>query len=279
MAHSSPIRVRFAIVGIFSALALAFLISPSNAQPGRPGGGIGGMPGRPITPLIPPIQPLRPPGGIGGMPGGIGGMPGGPGTTVYTWSCEKCKASLGTTTTPTSPHVRCPSCGVIFTGTTITPGGGGGFAPPITQPNPQPGFGMPPGLSPNTGGSGTSNPYVPPTGSGTTTPYTPPTSSEPTLPTNPAVGGSGSPPTSTPAPSGSPPTQTTPPSTSPPTDSSSSTTTPPRGSRSKTFALVGIGLGVILLLGALAALAFVVSNAAATKPAKRKPKRKVRDDE
>src|SRR4051794_11846168 len=66
MPTSSAFRVRFAIVGIFSLLALAFLLSPGSAQPGRPPGGIGGMPG-------------RPPGGVGGMPGaGMPGMPGRP---------------------------------------------------------------------------------------------------------------------------------------------------------------------------------------------------------
>src|SRR4051812_25098254 len=36
MSVSSAVRIRFAIVGIFSLLALGFLLSPSHAQPGRP---------------------------------------------------------------------------------------------------------------------------------------------------------------------------------------------------------------------------------------------------
>jgi hypothetical protein len=168
--------VRLVLTGILAVTAFGFVVRPGHAQPGRPpggltgvpGGGIAGTPGRPpggITGM--PGQPLRPPGSITGVPGGITGIhgagitgihgagiagihgggiaglpPGGfggfPGQTTYSWSCGKCKAHLGTTTTPHSHHTRCPVCGVIFTGTTVNPGGGGGGAPGGFAPVPAP---------------------------------------------------------------------------------------------------------------------------------------------
>jgi hypothetical protein len=149
-------------------------------MPGRPPGGITGTPGQPLRP---PGSITGMPGGISGIGGagfagihgagiagihgagiagihgagiagihgaGIAGLPPGgfggfPGQTTYSWSCGKCKAHLGTTTTPHSHHTRCPVCGVIFTGTTVNPGGGGdgggapgGFAPVPAPPGEAP---------------------------------------------------------------------------------------------------------------------------------------------
>src|SRR4051794_4315085 len=78
---TSSLRVRFALVAIFAVLALGFLLSPSQAQPGRPPGGFGALPpglgGRPpggVTGMPAPVTPPGPPpGGIAGTPGGIHG--------------------------------------------------------------------------------------------------------------------------------------------------------------------------------------------------------------
>ncbi|MBP3955060.1 hypothetical protein J8F10_07175 [Gemmata sp. G18] len=167
------------------------------------------------------------------MPGpGFGG-----GITSYSWSCGKCGASLGTTMSPINPISNCPRCGVHFTGTNITSGPGAGM--------PSPGTSSPP-------------PFVPPS-----TPSPPPA---PTLPTNPAIGGNPilpSAPTaepSTPAPTYSPAPVTT--------DNSSNSS----DGRSKTLKVIGIVVGGILLIGALAVLGIVVANAnsSAATPVKRK---------
>jgi hypothetical protein len=284
MPSSAAFRIRFGLVAICSTLVLAFALSTGSAQPGggitgrppggitgRPPGGISGMPGGGVT--------GRPPGSIGGTPGGgISGMPGGgitgrppglpsipsppsiggPGRTVYKWSCGNCKGSLGTTTTPFSPHTKCPFCGVTFTGTTISPGGGiGGGGPPI---GPGPGIGAPPP------GSGSPRP---------------PRNDDdpPPLPTNPGAGG-GSAVAATaseesqPEPAPTNPTPSVSPSdNSPSNESAAEEPKSRRGSRA--IVIIGVVLGVLFLAGTLGALAFVVSKA--NQPVKRTRPRRALD--
>lgn len=272
MPRSSSARVRFALVGIFAALALAFVVSPGHAQYGRPPGGFSGRP----SPIIPP---MRPPGGITGIHGtgitgisgihggitgisggitgihgtgisGIGGAPGmgfGPSASRDEWRCSGCNHLVGTG--PFKPLVAsCPKCNVRFTNG-LSPGGFG-------TPGPSAPPARPPSSQPNTG-----------------TANTPPPA--PTLPTNPAVA------TSAPAPTETPPAAAGPAPTNPPVPEAGAgpaPSAPPSGGRSRTYAVIGIVVGALLLVGALVALGIVVSNNAAT-PVKRKVKRRVLDDD
>lgn len=249
-----------------------------SGMPGRPPGSITGMPSG-----ISGIggSPLRPPGSITGMPGGIagihgagitgihgagihggiaglpgggiagihgggiGGMPALPGQTTYSWTCGKCKAHLGTTTTPHSHHTRCPVCGVIFNGTTINPGGGGGGG----------GGGAPGGFAPI--------PVPPPIAGGGG-----PDEAAP-LPVNPAFGGGGPAPNEVPsAPAAQPPQDA---GALQPQDDEPQPRTP------RAFKIVAILIGSVMLLVGLAALAMVVRNSGG-QPARR-PRRRFEDDD
>lgn len=153
---SSRSGVRVALVGIFAALATAFLVADARSQPGRPGGITG-----------------RPPGGISGMPGGATGIPrppefgqpnfpqppnfgrpdiprppgfGGPNRPGMprwetVWQCGKCKAELARG--DARPSISsCPRCGVRFVdGGGAGGGAGGGFG--LFTPPPPADFGNP----------------------------------------------------------------------------------------------------------------------------------------
>jgi hypothetical protein len=78
-------------------------------------------------------------GGISGM-GGFSGINGGIGGGHVEYFCSRCRAKVSQFAT------RCPNCGAIFTGTTLTPGSG-----PSTQPGgipPQNNTGSNPPLEP-----------------------------------------------------------------------------------------------------------------------------------
>ena len=261
MPRSSPVRVRFALAGVFAALALGFVISPGHAQYGRPPGGITGRP--------PPLIPPRPGGitgihggGISGMPsgitgggitgihgGGIGGMPG-MGFGRNEWRCSGCNCLIGTGIKPIA--ISCPQCGARFSNG-ITPEG---FDPPRPPAPPV----RPPSAQPNTGATNTPPPA-------------------PALPTNPAFGANGAVATSTPAPNDTPQASAAPAPTNPSTpEAGAAPNTPSSGGRSKTYAVIGIVVGALLLVGALVALGIVVTSHAA-KPVKRKVKRRVLDDD
>lgn len=299
MPNASSFRVRFAIVGIGTTLALAFLISPGQAQPGRtpggfsgrPAGGIAGNPGG-ISGMPGGISGIsgRPPGSISGMPGGIhgagitgihgtgisgihgagiSGMPGemgGFGPSVRDeWRCSGCNHLVGSG--PIKPLVdKCPSCGARFSNG-FTPQIGGGLGMPSTPVVPPPvagRFGAPPVTAPPV----TTPPTFGAPGAAETNP-------PPALPTNPAF--------TNPAPPVAPPSSTSVPN--PPTASEPSAPAPTgtesgtgSGKKGRTILVIGIVVGVILFLGMMAALAVVVSKASAAKPVKRK-RRKVYDDE
>lgn len=279
----SSVPVRAVIVAIFAALAGGFLLPTTQAQPpgfpGRPPGGFGapggitgapggvtGMPGRPPGAGISGM-PSRPPGagitgaGMGG-PGfggagisgagisgaGIGGMGGpgfggGAGITTYSWSCSRCGASLGTTTTPTgSGHTRCPVCSAVFTGTSVAPGGGMPGAAPS----------RPPVMS----GSAPAAPAPIPSSPAASSPPASPPAPAPFFPSVPAASSDGDSGDGAPAGEGA--------------------AAEPSG-RSRTLKLIGIVCGSILLIGAIGALAVVVSNASSAKPTRR-PRRRVIED-
>lgn len=245
-----------------------------SGMPGRPGGSITGVPGGISGIHGVGGSPLRPPGGITGIHGtgitgihgagitgihgtgiaggGIAGMPGGgitgihgggigglPGQTIYSWSCGKCKAHLGTTTTPHSHHTRCPSCGVFFTGSTINPGGGGGAGAGA-------GGGGPGGFAP--------------------VPNAP--DEVPPLPVNPAAAPNPNP-NPNDAPSFVAPPQT--PDAPAPAQEEPEVRTP------RAFKIVAILIGSVMLLVGLAALAVVVRNAGGQQT--RRPRRRFEDDE
>ncbi|MDY3557565.1 hypothetical protein R5W23_000091 [Gemmata sp. JC673] len=154
--------------------------------------------------------------------------------------------------TPFNAIAVCPHCGVRFNGTTIDhgigsgPSIGGGLGIPPTTPAP------PPAVPPDTSG------LSPQVGAGA-------------LPTNPAYN---------PAPLSSTPLDPPSTSASPPTFGESGAYPPSAtaGGRGKTLRLIGLVVGVILLVGFLAALGVVVSNAATTKPIRRRPRRFDDDD-
>jgi hypothetical protein len=234
MPASSAFRVRFGIVAIFSALGVASLLSTGNAQPGRPS-----FPRPPAfhTPTMPKPPTIRPPL----MPG--------PTVTVYKWTCERCKASLGETRTPNPPYKQCPHCGVTFTGTTITPGGG---MPPSRPPSRPP-----------------STPVVP---------SEPSEPSAPPLPTNPnAGGGLGAAVFSEASQADGPAPESPAPSVTGNNDAPSSDAVeePPK-KKSRAIVFVIAGIAVLLVFGALA-LGFVVVKA--SQPVKRKRKAYGLDDD
>jgi hypothetical protein len=273
--------IRFALTGICAVTAFGFVVQPGQAQPGRPPGGISGMPGGISgiggSPLRPPggitgmpggitgihgagitgihgagiagIHGAGIAGGIAGMPGGIhgihgggiGGLPGLPGQTTYSWTCGKCKAHLGTTTTPHSHHTRCPVCGVLFTGTTINPGGGGG------------GGGAPGGFAPIP-----NVPVPPPVGGGGG-----PDDAAP-LPVNPAAGG----PAPVEVPSEPAPEQG---ANAPQADPE------PQAHAPRAFKIVALLIGTVMLLVGIAALVMVVRNAGGQTA--RRPRRRFEDDD
>jgi WAS/WASL-interacting protein len=243
MPTPSAFRVRFGIAAIFSLLGVAFLLSPGSAQFGRPPS----MPRPPSAPRPPTFTqptmpkpptftppPIRPPL----MPG--------PSVTVYRWTCERCKASLGETRTPNPPYKQCPHCGVTFTGTTISPGPG-----------------MPPSRPP-------SNPVVP---------NEPSEPSAPPLPTNPNAGGAGLGAAlfSEASQAGGPAPEASEPSVTANNDAQSGEAAeePPK-KKSRAIVFVIAGIAVLLVFGALA-LGFVVVKA--SQPVKRKRKAYDLDDD
>ncbi len=274
MLRPSPFRVRFALVGIFTLLVVGFTVSDAQSQFGRPPGGIGGHPTG-----IGGIggMPIRPPGGIGGiggMPGGITGMPGGiagmPGAGIA--GMPGGHGISGITGIQTVYY--CPRCGYTQSTPGICPrcSGGGGV------------FGSPPGGSPFASGT----PAMPtmPLGFGGTPGTTPtmPGSGNPLagglqLPTNPAAGGATFP-TSTPFTSN--PDVNPAPSTTPPSDSSSASNSSSdsssgsSGGGKKTFAIIGIVIGTVVLL-AVVGLMIAVANSGNGRKVKR-PRRRVVND-
>ncbi len=248
MLKASPFRVRFALVGIFSALTLAFLMSTGNAQPPFPGGpgGPGGLPGLPGGAIH---------GNPGGPPGGFTKPPPSPGASsrppktstgsgLFSWKCGGCGASLGIGPASGSGFGWCPRCNARLTGPKSTSGSGFGPNLPVTPAK----TGSPDAKAPTNPASGENPTFA------ISTPV--PDNAEPTELANPAP--------------------TIPSETSTPDNSSSSSSS---GGRSKTLKLVGIVFGLIMLLGALAVLALVVANAsAASKPVKRNRRRAFDDD-
>jgi len=79
--------------------------------------------------------------GFQGHSGGFSGVGGGIGGGHFEYRCSRCNAKVSPTAT------RCPSCGALFTGTTVVPGSG-----PSTQPG---------GSAPQNNNPGTNSPTKP----------------------------------------------------------------------------------------------------------------------
>lgn len=239
MPKSSAFRIRFALVGILSVLALGFLLPPSFAQPGRPRPPaprpptfrpptVPQPPTMPQPPRVPPVQPFRPPI----MPGTV---------TVSEWYCTGCKAVLGRG--PIKPALAsCPQCGARFSNGSPGPDGfanipsrptepGGPAAPPLpTNPafinanaSSEPAAGATPDDQPRE----ESNPIASPSSEDNPVPSDRPASSK-------------------------------------------------NGSRA--IVIVGIVVGALFALGAMTMLIMIVVKASATKPTRRK-RRKEQDDD
>jgi hypothetical protein len=291
MTRPSPIRVRFALVAIFTLLALGFLLPSGHAQFGRPPGPPpvrppgAGMPGRPggitgvpggITGM--PGPPLRPPGGITGMPGGIPGRPGGitgmPGGGItgtpggITGMPGRLGGGLGGGIGGGRGEVvwTCTGCngelgrGPVDPGQSICPHCGAR----LTGPSGPAAFGSNPGMHSGTGtrpygGSVSPPPAAPPSGPPPDT--APPAVPETSAPGAPAIGalpflGSSSPDDSSPA------------------DTSSSSESPGGSGKSrKVLLIVGLTIATVFLVGVVVMLVMVMRNTSGSRPvrARRRP--------
>lgn len=276
MFRPSPARVRFALLGIFTVLAVALTVDPVRSQPGRPpgfpGGGVGGIPGGGIGGVSGGGIGGIPGGGITGFPGGVTGFPGGlpgmpspptmpnPGRTERVWTCGKCNRELGRGLAPPAVS-KCPGCGVRLVGVDFGTG-----LPGMTAPPSMPGMPATPG-----GFAGT--PSVP----GAVPPHaTTPGGSGggPELPARPDDGGI--PLIGTPAPGTTAPSYT--PSSDPaPAASGEATPAAPAESGGKTgrvLKIIAIAGGVGLVLVVVGMLVAVSRNAGGGRPVKRfRPRR------
>jgi hypothetical protein len=245
MFRPSPNRVRFALVGLFTLLAIGFSLATSQAQFGRPpgfGGGarppaMGGAHGG-FGVMTGPH--MRPPGGVpgGGFPG-TGGVPGrfgsgfGGGKSETVWRCTACNGELGRGPVDPGQSV-CPHCGAHLSG----PAGPGVFgADPGTPWN------MPATLSP-----------------GDTSPGVGPAATDAPAPSTPAAGfipflGSGS-----------------------ADNSSASASSNSSGGAGRALKIVGITVGVVFLVGVVGMLVMVAKNTSGNRPRRARRRRQVAFD-
>ena len=249
MPARTPVRIRGAIIAVFSLLALALVLPSVSAQLRPPG-----------SPQQPPTfpQPMPPGGNIPGSGNFTGTRPGGS-MFERVWTCGKCGKEIGRGNFPPG---TCQFCG-----TKLINGIGGGDKPIGGGTNP----GMP-GTNPAMPGM---NPGMPTTPN----PAMPPVVQPPMFPAaGPTYPDASSPPYTPPA--YTPPVYT-------PSGSSGSTpaTTESSGpSTGRLLIMIGAAVtGIMVLIVVVIAVIAIVSRSSKKRPAKRavrrRPARRDRDDD